>query len=97
METALKPAAINGIILTADGEYQFDRTDLKSRPVAINFLNLGNSSVDIKIGGYTFRLATNEERTFSAPTGYYLRGGADISFVSKASTMILSIATIEAL
>jgi len=97
MSTELKPAAINGIIVNDSGEYQFDRTDIKSRPVAINFLNLGNSSVDIKIGGYTFRLATNEERTFSAPTGYYLKGGATYEFVSRASSMILSIATIEAL
>jgi len=97
MSTELKPAAINGIIVKEDGEYQFDRTDMKSRPVAINFLNLGNSSVDIKIGGYTFRLANNEERTFSAPTGYYLKGGATYEFTNKASSTTLSIATIEAL
>lgn len=94
----LKPAAINGILFTENGEYQFDRTDLKSRPVAVNFRNTGVESVDIKIGGLTFRLTSQQERTFSVPYGYYLKGGADISFVGgRSSTTRLTITTIDAL
>lgn len=93
----LNPAAINGIVVYEDGEYQFDRSDLRSRPIAVNFNNLGNSPVQVKIGGLTFRLTTNEERTFSVPYGYYLRGSATWAFESKASSMYLTISTIEAL
>ena len=93
----LKPAAINGITFCGDGEYQLDRTDIKSRPVAINFNNLGNEAVQVKIGGLTFRLTSGQERTFSAPHGYYLRGSASWLFEGKASTTILTVSTIEAL
>lgn len=93
----LQPAAINGIVVYEDGEYQFDRSDLRSRPIAVNFNNLGNSPVHVKIGGLTFRLTTNQERTFSVPFGYYLKGGATWTFESKASSTTLTISTIEAL
>ncbi len=97
MSTELKPAAINGITFWANGEYQIDRSDLKSRPVAINFKCVGNESVIVKIGGYSFLMTSGDERTFSAPTGYYLTGSATWEFQRSASTTILSIATIEAL
>lgn len=93
----LQPAAINGIIFYEDGEYQFDRSSLSSRPIAVNFNNLGNSPVQVKVGGLTFRLLNSEERTFSVPFGYYLKGGATWTFESKASSTILTISTIEAL
>lgn len=93
----LQPAAVNGITFYANGEYLIDRDDLSSRSVALNFHNMGNSPVQIKIGGLTFRLTSNQERTFSVPYGYYLKGTASWAFESRASTTILTISTVEAL
>lgn len=92
----LQPAAVNGILLNQSGDYQFNRSDLKSRPVGISFLNTGSATVTVKIGGLTFTLLSRQERVLSAPYGFYLKGQADFSFGSTG-TPELTITTIEAL
>lgn len=92
----LQPAAINGIILNQSGDYQFNRSSLDSKPVAISFKNTGSATITVKIGGLTFSMLSRDERVFSAPQGYFLKGQADFSFGSTG-TPELTITTIEAL